>query len=342
MPEFGFGLDVGAANIKLACIKRVKKELQLVDLVLQKGIEPAPIKGEIERILSENKLKEGEVVTSVSGPSVVVRYVDFPDMSEGEVKNAIALESERFLPFRFEDVNLDVQVLKGASESKGKMHVLIVAARKEIIKKRLDFLDSAGLIPIAIDVDALSLANCFEKETVTSTNAIGLLNIGATFTNLCIIEEGIPCFTRDIPLGGNTISSHLQKRLGILPEEAEDLKIKIGLSQEGEEAEKEKITKINDAVKEILESFLKEVRYSFDFHQSQAKGKVIERIYLSGGTSLLKEVDKFLGAELGVSVEIWNPLKLLPAPKELIDKWQAMSSMFPVSLGLAYKGLEYA
>ena len=212
MPEFGFGLDVGAANIKLACIKRVKKELQLVDLVLQKGIEPAPIKGEIERILSENKLKEGEVVTSVSGPSVVVRYVDFPDMSEGEVKNAIALESERFLPFRFEDVNLDVQVLKGASESKGKMHVLIVAARKEIIKKRLDFLDSAGLIPIAIDVDALSLANCFEKETVTSTNAIGLLNIGATFTNLCIIEEGIPCFTRDIPLGGNTISSHLQKR----------------------------------------------------------------------------------------------------------------------------------
>jgi len=342
MPEFGFGLDVGAANIKLACIKRVKKELQLVDLVLQKGIEPAPIKGEIERILSENKLKEGEVVTSVSGPSVVVRYVDFPDMSEGEVKNAIALESERFLPFRFEDVNLDVQVLKGASESKGKMHVLIVAARKEIIKKRLDFLDSAGFIPIAIDVDALSLANCFEKETVTSTNAIGLLNIGATFTNLCIIEEGIPCFTRDIPLGGNTISSHLQKRLGILPEEAEDLKIKIGLSQEGEEAEKEKITKINDAVKEILESFLKEVRYSFDFHQSQAKGKVIERIYLSGGTSLLKEVDKFLGAELGVSVEIWNPLKLLPAPKELIDKWQAMSSMFPVSLGLAYKGLEYA
>jgi len=342
MPEFGFGLDVGAANIKLACIKRVKKELQLVDLVLQKGIEPAPIKGEIERILSENKLKEGEVVTSVSGPSVVVRYVDFPDMSEGEVKNAIALESERFLPFRFEDVNLDVQVLKGASESKGKMHVLIVAARKEIIKKRLDFLDSAGLIPIAIDVDALSLANCFEKETVTSTNAIGLLNIGATFTNLCIIEEGIPCFTRDIPLGGNTISSHLQKRLGILPEEAEDLKIKIGLSQEGEESEKEKITKINDAVKEILESFLKEVRYSFDFHQSQAKGKVIERIYLSGGTSLLKEVDKFLGAELGVSVEIWNPLKLLPAPKELIDKWQAMSSMFPVSLGLAYKGLEYA
>jgi len=342
MPEFGFGLDVGAANIKLACIKRVKKELQLVDLVLQKGIEPAPIKGEIERILSENKLKEGEVVTSVSGPSVVVRYVDFPDMSEGEVKNAIALESERFLPFRFEDVNLDVQVLKGASESKGKMHVLIVAARKEIIKKRLDFLDSAGFIPIAIDVDALSLANCFEKETVTSTNAIGLLNIGATFTNLCIIEEGISCFTRDIPLGGNTISSHLQKRLGILPEEAEDLKIKIGLSQEGEESEKEKITKINDAVKEILESFLKEVRYSFDFHQSQAKGKVIERIYLSGGTSLLKEVDKFLGAELGVSVEIWNPLKLLPAPKELIDKWQAMSSMFPVSLGLAYKGLEYA
>lgn len=342
MPEFGFGLDIGAFSTKLACIKRVKKEIQLVDLVLQNGTEPTAIKGEIDRVLAENKLKEIDVVTSVSGPSVVVRYVDFPDMSEDEVKNAIALESERFLPFRFEDVNLDLQVLKGAHEVKGKMHVLIVAARKEIIKKRLDFLDAAGLNPIAIDVDALSLANCFEKEGVTSTNAIGLLNMGATFTNLCIIEEGISCFTRDIPLGGNTINSHVQKRLGVPPEEAEDLKKKIGLSQEIEGVEKEKIAKISDVTKEILESFLKEIRYSFDFHQSQAKGKAIEKIYLSGGTSLLKEVDKFLSAELGVPVEIWNPLKLLPAPKELIDKWQAASSMFPVSLGLAYKGLEYA
>ena len=150
------------------------------------------------------------------------------------------------------------------------------------------------------------------------------------------------CFTRDIPLGGNTINSHLQKRLGVPPEEAEELKIKIGLSQEkAEGVEEEKITKTNDSIKEILESFLKEIRYSFDFHQSQAKGKVIERIYLGGGTSLLKEADKFLGAELGVPVEIWNPLRLLPASKELIDKWQVMSPVFPVSLGLAYKGLEY-
>lgn len=342
MPEFGFGLDVGSSSIKLACIKRVKKDLQLVDLVMQSGAEPTAIKGEIDRILRDNKLKDGDVVASVSGPSVVVRYVDFPDMSEDEVKNAIALESERFLPFRFEDVNLDIQVLKGAHEAKGKMHVLIVAARKETIKKRLDFLEAAGLSPIAIDVDALSLANCFEKEGVTSTNAIGLINIGAAFTNLCIIEEGISCFMRDIPLGGNTINSHIQKRLGVPPEEAEDLKIKIGLSQEAEGVEKEKTAKVNDVVKEILENFLKEIRYSFDFHQSQAKGKVIEKIYLSGGTSLMKEVDKFLSAELGVPAEIWNPIKVLPGPKELIDKWQPVSSVFPISLGLAYKGLEYA
>lgn len=342
MPEFGFGLDIGAFNIKIACIKRVKKEIQLVDLILQKGTEPTLIKGEIDRILRENKLKEGEVVTSVSGPSVVVRYVDFPDMPENEVKGAIALESERFLPFRLEDVNLDVQVLKGAHEAKGKMHVLIVAARKEIIKKRLDFLEAVGLIPVAIDVDALSLTNCFEKENVASTNAIGLLNIGATFINLCIIEEGIPCFTRDIPLGGNTITSHIQKKLGVPQEEAEDLKIKVGLSSEGEEVEKEKIVKVNDAIKEILEGFLKEIRYSFDFYQSQVKGKVIEKIYLSGGTSLLKEVDKFLGAELGIPVEIWNPLHVFSAPKEFIGKLESSSSIFPVSLGLAYKGLEYA
>ena len=48
MPEFGFGLDIGAFSTKFACIKRVKKEIQLIDLVLQNGTEPATIKGEID------------------------------------------------------------------------------------------------------------------------------------------------------------------------------------------------------------------------------------------------------------------------------------------------------
>jgi len=342
MPEFGFGLDIGAYSIKFACLKRVKKEVQLVDLALEKGTEPANIKSDIDRILQANKLKEAEMVCSVAGPSVVVRYADFPDMSENEVMGAVTLESERFLPFRLEDVNLDLQILRGARETKGKMQVMIVAARKEIIKKRLDFLEAGAWTPLAIDVDALSIANCFEREGVTSANAIALLNMGAAFTNLCIIEENLPCFTRDIPVGGNTITSHIQKRIGVPPEEAEELKINIGLATETEGIDKEKITKVNDAIREILEVFLKEIRYSFDFHQSQAKGKIIEKIYVSGGTGILKNIDKFLSAELGAPVEIWNPLRILPSPKEVIDKWQAVSPVFAVSLGLAYKGLEYA
>ena len=341
MPEYGFGLDIGAYSTKFACLKKVKKETQLVGFAIQRGSEPTSIKNDIDKILQENKVKEAEMVTSVAGPSVVVRYSEFPDMSENEVRGAIELESERFLPFRLEDVNLDLQILKGAHEVKGKMVAMIVAARKEIIKKRLDFLEAGGWSPLAIDVDALSIANCFEYEGAAATNAVALINLGAAFTNLCIVEEGLSCFTRDIPLGGNNITSHIQKRLGVPLEEAEDLKVKIGLGSEAEGIDKDKIIKVNDAIKEILETFLKEIRYSFDFHQSQSKGKAVEKIYASGGTSLVKEIDKFLSAELGSPVEIWNPLRVLSSSNpEVINKWQPTAPLFAVSLGLAYKGLE--
>jgi len=342
MPDYGLGLDIGTFNTKIVCIKKVKKETSLVDLVLLKGSDPGEIKNEISRIFEENKIKDLDVATSVSGPSVVVRFVEFPEMAEDEVKNAIALESERYLPFRYEDVNLDLHMFKGSSQEKGKMQVLVVAARKDLIKKKIDFLESAGINPSIIDIDALSLSNCFEKEGVASENAIALINIGSAFTNFCVIEQGFPRFTRDIPLGGSTITSHLQKRLSLNPVDAENYKIKIGLNSQAEGIDQDTILKINDATKEIFESFFKEIRYSLDFHQTQSKGKVTEKIYLSGGTSFLREIGKYFSVELGLPVEIWNPLSKIVASQELQDKWQNMASIFPVSLGLAYKGLEYA
>lgn len=340
MPDFGFGLDIGAYSIKFVCLKKAKKDIQVVDFALQRGAEAVNIKGDIDKIMLDNKIKECDIVTSVSGPSVVVRYSDFPEMSENEVRGAIELESERFLPFRLEDVNLDLQILKGAGESGKNMQVLIVAARKEIIKKKLDFLETIGMSPLAIDVDALSISNCFEREGITATNAIALVNIGAAFTNLCIIEDGMPRFTRDIPLGGNAITSHIQKRLGVPQEEADDFKVKAGLAAGTEGIDREKSLKVNDAIKEILETFLKEIRYSFDFHQSQSKGKVVEKIYISGGTSLLRDLDKFLSAELGSPAELWNPLRVFSAlPGGVLEKWQPTAPVFTVALGLAYKGL---
>lgn len=342
MPDYGLGLDIGTFNTKIACIKRVKKEISLVDLVLIKGSDPGEVKKEIDRIFEQNKIKDVDAATSVSGPSVVVRFVEFPEMSEEEVKNSIALESERYLPFRYEDVNLDLHMFKGPGQEKGKMQVLVVAARKDVIKKKIEFLESAGINPVIIDIDALALSNCFEKEGISGENAIALVNIGSAFTNFCVVEQGFPRFTRDIPLGGSTITSHLQKRLSLTPDDAENYKIKIGLASQAEGSDEDTILKINEATKEIFESFFKEIRYSLDFHQTQSKGKVAEKIFLSGGTSLLREIEKHFSVELGLPVEIWNPLPKIVIAQELQSKWQNLASVFPVSLGLAYKGLEYA
>ena len=79
---------------------------------------------------------------------------------------------------------------------------------------------------MVMDVAAFTIQNAFEANyPVVPEEAVAVINVGATLSNINIIAGGTSAFTRDVTVGGNAFTEEIQKRLNVSQEEAEAWKI---------------------------------------------------------------------------------------------------------------------
>jgi type IV pilus assembly protein PilM len=100
-----------------------------------------------------------------------------------------------------------------------------------LIHDHIELLREAGLTPSVVDVDSFAFLNCFVVNySPPSGECVGLINIGGDLTTISVYLDGMPRFSRDISIGGSTISTAISQRLKIPIPEAETLKIRHGLT----------------------------------------------------------------------------------------------------------------
>src|ERR1035437_4477364 len=226
------GLDIGSSSIKAVELKSTKQGYELVsfglealaqDTVVDGAIMDAPlVAGAISNIFEAQKINTRNVATAVSGPSVIVKRVTLPIMSEEERYDHIQSEASQHIPFDIADVNLDYQLLESVDSQ---MDVLLVAVKKDKILNHTNVLAQAGKNSMLVEIDAFALQNCFEVNYDPDPGqTIALLNVGASVMNINIVRGGIPLFTRDVSVGGNQYTDALQKELDLSFEDAERLK----------------------------------------------------------------------------------------------------------------------
>jgi len=72
----------------------------------------------VQRAVAAAKISAKHAITSVSGESIIVRYIQLPVMTEEELRNALRYEAEEYIPFHIDEVNLDSHIL-GVTEDGG-------------------------------------------------------------------------------------------------------------------------------------------------------------------------------------------------------------------------------
>ena len=145
-----FGLDLGSHSVKLVQLAPLRGgEYQLLKFGVEE-ISPQAIISEenpdaeemvvnaISRLISVNKIVTKNVVTAISGNSVVVRYVDFPKMKPEDLEKSLQFEAEPYVPFDIKEASLDFQILEDiiTEEGEKKMRTLLVAARRPARRRR--------------------------------------------------------------------------------------------------------------------------------------------------------------------------------------------------------------
>ena len=337
-------LNIGAGTVELAEYEAgAKGALTLVNYGT--AVLPAPLDGgNAETILSpvlmeicrERGIKAGPVAISVSGQMGFQRFAAIP-MAGGEEKfeQMIRYEIEQNIPFPIDEMICDRQVI-GDTEQ-GDKSVMIVAAKTDQIEALTSAVIAAGFTPTLVDVAPIALVNA-AKRTVPDDGACDIfLDIGAKTTTLVISEQD-KLYNRAIPVAGNTITKEIASAYGCSFEDAEALKIEkgyvaLGGVTEDEDEDADRVSKICRAVLARLNA---EISRSINFYRSQQHGGTPARLYLTGGTALLPQIDVFFSESLQIDVEFFNPFaSVAVGPKVDAAALEADGALLAATMGLA-------
>src|SRR5881394_3990872 len=217
------GVDIGSSSVKAVELEGKGTDFQLVSIGYEALQPDSIVDGQImelnnvsraiANIFNEHKIKTTRVAASVSGHSVIVKNIVLPQMTDEELQESFGWHAEEHIPFDIGDVNLDYELTSKSSES---LHVLMAACKSDKIANVKQAIQLAGKQPVIIDVDAFALQNCYEVNYQPRPGEIvALLNIGASTTNINILNGDRSVFTRDASFGGNQYTSLLQKELGL-------------------------------------------------------------------------------------------------------------------------------
>ena len=328
------GLDIGASSIKLAEIKKDKEEIhllraRLVELTPQ---EKGNIAKAVSRILKLEKLHSAEAIVSISGRSVFCRFIKLPKLTEQKISQIIKYEAQQQIPFSMNEVVWDYNLLKNGRES-GQINVALVAVKKDIIEGLMQQLHRTNLDIKAIDVGPYALYNTINFND--GFENVVILDIGAKTTNIIISKEG-KAWTRNLPIAGDDITRVIAEGLNISFEAAEERKKKEGivLIEEGAEYQ----TKISNLITPVLGDLLTEISRSIGYYKSQFDTTPFSGLVLTGGTSGLKNIDKFFEKNLKVKVFPCDFFKKIKPKTSLLkgdlSKYQ---NRMGVALGLALR-----
>lgn len=335
------GLDIGSS-----VVKAVELTLQGAEPILTGfGRAEIPSGGSVEdavtEALSTLRGKTKRCVSGVGGQSTVVRYLSMLPMTSEELLQAVHFEADKFLPFDADEVVLDCQQLSPPTSEDGgadgnKVPVLVAACRRQLIEERVTILEQAGLVPIAMDLDLLALANAWELcglqeedmplDPDAPTVAQALIDIGASRTSINVLRRGETCFSREIAIGGADMTHAIARRLGVETVEAEAIK------RDGDVHEVE----VSASIAPLLEDLANEIALSIDYVEHH-EGLTVDELLLSGGGSLVEGMASSIEQATGRATRVWNPLEGLRVDAEALDveELEAWAPSLVVAMGLA-------
>jgi type IV pilus assembly protein PilM len=334
------GLDIGSSSVKVVEFDHSGETPVLVKFGRCGLLPEAIVDGEImdrdvvvdtiAELMEVNEISSRDVVTAVSGRAVIVKKIQMDTMSDDEAREAIRWEAEQHIPFDIDDVSLDFQILNRDSDPE-KMDVLLVAAKKEMLESRADLIRAAGLSPNVIDIDSFAVQNAFEHNYEMPEGAVTLLlNVGCFVTNVNIVKDGVPHFTRDLSFAGNAILEAVQKDLGVDYDEANEI-----LENPGEE----RLADLTSIVSLVGEELAVGIEKSLSYLRASGEADHIDRIVLSGGSSYAPGLRESIEKRQGSPVEIANPFKNVTWDEEMFGDANpaALGPQYMVAAGLALR-----
>ena len=356
------GLDIGTTSIRAVEIRPAGKGWRLhrwghqplpLDTIVDGKVKNSDtIVSALTSLFEKTGFSTKRVAISVGGPSVIIKNIQLPFMTELELEDQISMEAEEHIPFGIDDVNLDFQILKQDEEN---LNVLLTACKKESLDEYIKVVEEAGLIASVCDLDICCIVNAHdafvspgsigavkkpkkkkkggkEPDANVEESVISLVNTGGSYLNVVILVGAVPTFTRDYAFGTKSLIQQIGQELEIPFEEAEQLLVG------GETPEQKQV--LEEHMPPFEDQLLSTIRQSLDFYKTSNPNQPVTELNLSGPCAQIPGLEQRLSEQLAIPVKFSNPLNGLKAGRgggyRPLSK--SLAPRFMVALGLALRG----
>lgn len=342
-------VDFGAGSLKLAefeitevgalCLKSFVLKMLGAEGA-QDATREAVILKALREALAEKGSKAGSVNICAPGFHVFSKFVKLPPVDAGKVTQIIQYEAQQNVPFPLAEVVWDYQIL--GSSATGELEVLLVAIKTDVVEGLFRATEQVKLRLELCDASPAALCNAFRYNYGELEDCTMLLDIGAKTSNLLFFEKG-KIFSRSIAIGANSITQDFANEAKLKFEIAEQIKIKEGFVSLGgayEEPENANQAAISKIARQFMTKLHIQVNQTMQFYRGQMGGSAPQRLFLSGGASIMPYTAQFFAEKLNVPVEYFNPFRNVQIdPSVNLEELARVAHSFGEVVGLGLRNL---
>lgn len=344
-----FGLDIGFYKIKAA--KIIYKDGVYILTHIGSSLTPPGVLGsdkpEHQKILAEAiktaildaDISDKKVVIALPEVSVTSRLeLDFPKLSELELREAISIEAKKYISYPLDQMQLDQIIIKERKvNNSDKLDIFWVATSRSTVDRYLNIAKFAGLEVIALETETLALSRVshnfikYNYPEYQDKTAV-IIDIGANGTDIAIESHGIVLSSQGLGTGSDVMTRSISTTFNINITKSDEVKKVYGLDPKFIDG------KILKLLSPIIKIIMDEVSRNITYFRNRLPEAAPQICILAGETAqmpaIVQESQKYLNLPT-VALDAFKSLKL---DKRLAPVLATQSGFsYSVAIGLAMK-----
>ncbi len=218
------GLDIGCATIKCVVLKVITAGIAYelkhysINAIPPESVKNNQIKASsrlamcLKELLAKAAISSAYCVVALPDLLVISKWFRIDSSATEKLSLAVSLAVEDHIPCPLDDIYFDYQVCSMQEDEKY-LNVRVVACRKKHVDARLEVIQQANLIPLAVEMNSQAIERAFTYSYPEATaTPFLLMDIGITQLTILFLGENkkISSFSESI---ANTDKEYLLQQV---------------------------------------------------------------------------------------------------------------------------------
>lgn len=308
------GLDIGTSRLKLAQLRHVGQETQLL------AAAAVPVPGEpgcvnLDRLADDLRgalrgtpFHGRSCVLSLPARETFVHHVRVPCLAPAETNNAVLAELRGKLPFPLpEAVVRTIRAGEVRDDNEMRQEMIAVAASRVALDRYVALAAAAKLEVVCVNIEACAIVECYARLFRRASDAgrtILFLDIGAASTQVVLSHGSSIVFARNLAIGGRQLDAAAAEGLKVPVEQAHSLRLDLQKSAGQGPGQDELYHYLGGPIEMLAGELTQCLRY----YESVFRNQAVERVIFVGGQAHDKRLCQTLAQRLNLPAQVGDPL----------------------------------